>query len=112
MALLCLQATPIDSILPSPTEILFVRPIKDNLPKKIPKGTTTEELTSRLLQRQTTQKYQHDRNTKALPSLKPGQSINIKHTRKYMHAETPRLADRTIVFSEHEVFKVVVMVTR
>ena len=23
-----------------------------------------------------------------------------------MHAETPRLADKTIVFSEHEVFKV------
>jgi hypothetical protein len=34
------------------------------------------------------------------------------HTRKYMHAETPRLADKTIVFSEHEVFKVFVMVTR
>ena len=37
-------------------------------------------------------------------------------TRKYMHAETtgrnPRLADKTIVFSEHEVSKVVVMVTR
>ena len=29
-------------------------------------------------------------------------------TRKYMHAET--LADKTIVFSEREVFKVVVMV--
>ena len=29
-----------------------------------------------------------------------------------MHAETPRVADKTIVFSEHEVFKVVVMVTR
>jgi hypothetical protein len=29
-----------------------------------------------------------------------------------MHAATPRLADKTIVFSEHEVSKVVVMVTR
>jgi hypothetical protein len=28
-----------------------------------------------------------------------------------MHSETLRLADKTIVFSEHEVFKVVVMVT-
>jgi hypothetical protein len=37
---------------------------------------------------------------------------NIFLTRKYMHAETPRLADKTIVFSEHEVFKVAVMVTR
>jgi F0F1-type ATP synthase assembly protein I len=27
-----------------------------------------------------------------------------------MHAETPRLADKTIVFSEHEVFKVVVTI--
>ena len=27
-----------------------------------------------------------------------------------MHAETPRLADKTIIFSEHEVFEVVVMV--
>ena len=25
------------------------------------------------------------------------------YTRKYMHAATPRLADKTIVFSEHEV---------
>ena len=31
-------------------------------------------------------------------------------TRKYMHAET--LADKTIVFSEREVFKVVVMITQ
>ena len=29
-----------------------------------------------------------------------------------MHAETPRLDNKTIVFSEHEVFKVVVMVTQ
>ena len=29
-----------------------------------------------------------------------------------MNAEIPRLAGKTIVFSEHEVFKVVVMVTR
>jgi hypothetical protein len=35
---------------------------------------------------------------------------NSYYTRKYMHAET--LADKTIVFSEREVFKVVVMVTQ
>jgi hypothetical protein len=29
-----------------------------------------------------------------------------------IHAETLRLADKTIVFSEHEVFKVVAMVIR
>jgi hypothetical protein len=43
-------------------------------------------------------------------------SIVLRHsnynnnTRKYMHAET--LADKTIVFSERKVFKVVVMVTQ
>jgi hypothetical protein len=35
----------------------------------------------------------------------------MRETRKYMHAETPRLADKTIVFSKHEVFKIAVMVT-
>jgi hypothetical protein len=39
-----------------------------------------------------------------------GLPIFIIITRKYMHAET--LADKTIVFSEREVFKVVVMVTQ
>jgi hypothetical protein len=34
------------------------------------------------------------------------------NTRKYMHAETLALLTKTIVFSEHEVSKVVVMVTR
>jgi hypothetical protein len=35
-------------------------------------------------------------------------------TRKYMHqaCKNSRFADKTIVFFEHEVFKVVVMVTR
>ena len=42
---------------------------------------------------------------------KPENKI-VNLTRKYMHAETPRLADKTIVFSEHEVFNAVVMVTR
>ena len=36
-------------------------------------------MTSRLLQRQATQKYYHDRNTKQLQPLKPGQSINIQN---------------------------------
>ena len=39
----------------------------------------------------------------AIPSV-------LNSTRKYMHAETHHLADKTIVFSEHEVFKVVVIV--
>ena len=60
MALLCLRATPINSTLPSLADLLFDRPIQDNLPKKMPKDKTTEEVTSRLLQRQATQKYYHN----------------------------------------------------
>ena len=45
-----------------------------------------------------------------LLSLNPCKSTGIDKilakTRKYTHAETPLLADKTIVFSEHEVFKV------
>jgi hypothetical protein len=41
------------------------------------------------------------------------QNTNIlENIHACMHAETPRLADKTVVFSEHEVFKVVVVVTR
>jgi hypothetical protein len=37
----------------------------------------------------------------------------LSQTKKYIHhAETSRLAGKTIIFSEHEVFEVVVMVTR
>ncbi|CAB4001271.1 Hypothetical predicted protein [Paramuricea clavata] len=81
MAWLCLWATPINSTLPSPVEFLFGRPIQHNLPKKIPKCKTTEEVTSRLLHGQATQKYYHDRNTKPLQPLKPGQGINIQDPR-------------------------------
>ena len=82
MALLYLRATPINSTLPSPAELLFGRPIQDNMPKKIPKGKTTEEVTSSLLQRQATHKYYHDRNTKQLQPLnKTGQSISIQDPR-------------------------------
>ena len=71
MALLCLQATPINSTLPSAAELLFGRPIQDNLPRKILKGKTTEEVTSRLLQRQATQKYYHNvQKYKTTPTIK------------------------------------------
>jgi hypothetical protein len=38
-------------------------------------------------------------------------NILLENRCKQMHAETPRLADKTIVFFEHVVFKVVGMVT-
>ena len=81
MALLCLRATPINNDLPSPAELLLGRPIQDNLPKKTSKAATNKEVTNRLLQRQAAQKNYHDRNTKPLPILKSGQSVNIQDPR-------------------------------
>jgi transposase InsO family protein len=78
MALLCLRATPIDCKLPSPAEILLGRPIQDNLPRKLKRSTTSEEVIGRLKQRQEQQKQYHDRSSKVLPTMLPGQKVNIQ----------------------------------
>ena len=89
ITLLCLTATPIDNKLPSPAELLFGRPIQDNLPRKMADDPTNEEVTNRLIQKQVTQKYYHDRNTRPLPVLNPGQHVNIQDpkTQKWEPAE-------------------------
>ena len=78
IALLCLRATPIDSHLPSPADVLFRRPLQDNLPKKFQRNIVDESITDRLQQRQETQKLYHDNCSKKLPSLTPGQKVVIQ----------------------------------
>ena len=88
MALLCLRETPIDNKLPSPAELLLGRSIQDNLPRKMANDPTNEEVTNRLIQRQVTQKYYHDRNP-PLPILHSGQHVSIQNprTQKWEPAE-------------------------
>jgi len=78
MALLCLRATPIDNKLQSPAQLLMGRTIQDNLPRKIQRDITSDDVTERLQQRQEQQKYYHNRNTKPLPTLLPRQSVTIQ----------------------------------
>jgi hypothetical protein len=58
--------------------------------------------------------YQLNYEVKTANVYQFGIVLVILYTRneKYMHAETPRLAGKTIIFSEHEVFEVVAVVTR
>ena len=78
MAMLNLRSTPIDNKLPSPAEILLGRPIQDNLPRKIARAPSSNEVTERLLHRQQQQKYYYDRSCKVLPPLLPNQKVNIQ----------------------------------
>lgn len=90
MSLLCLRAIPVEHKLPSPTELLLGRAIQDNLPRKIPREPSSEEVTSRLTERQQLQKYYHDRSdVKQLPELTPGERVTIQDpaTLKWKPAE-------------------------
>ena len=79
IALLCLRATPIDSKLPSPAELLLGRQVQDNLPRKIQSDHTYDDVIGRLQERQAQQKYYHDQHAAALPSLVPGQHVTIQN---------------------------------
>ena len=78
ISLLCLRATPVDHKLPSPAEILLGRAIQDNLPRKISRDPSSEEVISRLIERQQLQKHYYDRSAKPLPELALGQRITIQ----------------------------------
>ena len=78
MSLLCLRATPVDHKLLSPTELLLGRQIQDNLPRKISRDPLSEEVISRLIERQQLQKHYYDRSAKPLPELALGQRITIQ----------------------------------
>ena len=78
MSLLYLRATPVDHKLPSPAELLLGRPIRDDLPRKISRNPSSEDVISRLIERQQLQKHYYDRSAKPLPELAPGQRITIK----------------------------------
>ena len=82
MAMLCLRTTPIDHSLPSPSELLYARKLKANLPVKIRNPLNSrDEIQSRLQERQDVQKSCHDRHAHDLPPRMIGQPIRIQdHT--------------------------------
>ena len=82
LALLCLRTTPIDSVIPSPAEMLFTRKIKGNLPVRIRNVLPNHnDIYNRLKDRQDIQKSYYDRNTRDLPPLIKGQPVHIQNSR-------------------------------
>ena len=81
MALLVLRATPIDSHLPSPAELLYGRRGVSNLPVATRNASGKIcQIRARLDQRQVTAKERHDaRGVRDLAELSPGQHIRTRH---------------------------------
>ena len=78
-AMLCLRTTPIDHSLPSPSELLYARKLKANLPVKIRNTLNSrDEIQSMLQERQDVQKSYHDRHAHDLPPLMIEQPIRIQ----------------------------------
>ena len=92
MAILCVNSTPVDSKLPSPGEMLYSRIIQDNLPRKINRDRTADEIIDRLVQRQERDKFYHDRNVKTLPPLVRDQAVNVKNP--ISHKREPATIDK------------------
>ena len=78
-AMLCLRSTPIDYHLPSPSELLYARKLKGDLPIQIRNPLThRDEIQSRLSERQDTQKAYHDTHAHNLRPLEAGQPVRIQ----------------------------------
>ena len=78
-AMLCLRSTPIDYHLPSPSELLYARKLKGDLPIQIRNPLThRDEIQSRLSERQDTQKAYHDTHAHNLRPLEAGQPLRIQ----------------------------------
>lgn len=78
-ALLMLRATPIDTHLPSPGELLFGTPLKTTLPYVKETGDANKEVKRRLSERQMKAKQQYDQNASSdLEPLTKDQNIRIR----------------------------------
>ena len=78
MVLLYLRSTPIDHVIPSPSELLFNRKLVGNLAVKCPNNASQKEkIATRLYQMQSYQKSQHDQHIRDLPNILEGQRVRV-----------------------------------
>ena len=83
-ALLCIRTTPIDSMLPSPAELLYGKKIRGNMPMKISNPLPNKDnIADRLVKRQEQQKQYHDRNAHEQSPLHTGQNVRIQDGKKW-----------------------------
>ena len=74
--LLNIRATPIDNVIPSPGELLMNRKLTASLPFRS-EETASRPVKERMLERQSKAKAYHDRGSKDLPPLYPGQKVSV-----------------------------------
>ena len=90
LAMLDLRATPVDSKLPSPAEMLMGRPITTLLPSRTSPSPVTVAQRQHLDRRQSTMKSNYDRHAgKSLPPLHKGQNVRVleKASKTWMPGE-------------------------
>ena len=78
LAMLCLRTTPTDHHLPSPAELLNSRKYRSNLPAMTKPMLFTRDqgdVNAKLQVRQDLQKFYHDRSSKELSKLYPGNNV-------------------------------------
>ncbi len=97
MALLVLRATPIDSRLPSPAELMYGRRVVSNLPVATWNASCKIcEIRARLDQREATAKERHDaRGVTDLAELSLGQHVRTRHPITHMW-EPGRIAEKCL----------------
>lgn len=99
-ALMEYRATPIDEHIDAPCQLLFGRRIRTFVPVigKLLKTTYSDEIKSKLVERQNIQKSYYDRRTHSLPELKEGSSAymyNRKNKRWEPVMVNKRLGERS-----------------
>ena len=77
LALLNVRATPLDSVLPSPAELMFGRPIQTTMPSRS-SIIEKEEIRNHIKESTNAQKSYGDHHTKDLPPILSGKSVRVQ----------------------------------
>ncbi len=77
MAMLALRATPLDSHLPSPAELLCGRKLRTRVPTIIPKPDNSSAIKQRLDEKQKTASEYYDRTAVSKPELNEGENVRL-----------------------------------
>ena len=79
LSLLALRTTPVDNKLPSPSQMLFNRQLRDTIPRKLLRPTNNKEIEKGLGKRQEVQRLYHDRHAKTLPPLSTNEHVTVQN---------------------------------
>ncbi|XP_046621113.1 uncharacterized protein K02A2.6-like [Neodiprion virginianus] len=83
LALLELRNTPISNCIESPNRLMFNRNVRGVLPDILEhRRPENEPIRAKLVEKQTSQKYFHDKRSRSLPELSTGETVRIQNKDK------------------------------